>query len=165
MLPRAVRSAVPQVTRAPARASVPAVRAFGSTARRAGDGETDPDLVASLHQEIQYEAEASERAEGEPEWLEQFKSEGVWRIEDKKGSDEIALTRDFGKEQIRVLFSIGEIDTTDPTSELEEDDAGQLSNSEDEFHGSFPVRCAVNITKVGALAADRDSLLRRGMAR
>lgn len=129
--------------------SVP--RTFTTSVRRLGQGETDDDLCASLQQEISYEREAAESqggAEVEPDWLQQFRSEGVWNIEDKPGSDEIALTRSFGNEQIRVLFSIGEIETAEPTDELDADEADPMaSGTNNEFEDSFPVRCAINITK------------------
>lgn len=137
-----------------------AQRAFTLSVRRLGQGETDNDLRAGLQQEISYEREAAEAAGGpdvDPEWLTQFRSEGVWNVEDKPGSDEIALTRSFGNEQIRVLFSVGEIDTAEPTEELDEDETDQMaSGTEDEFEGSFPVRCAINITKTnhGSLNID-----------
>jgi len=144
------------------RAAVP-VRALTTTMALRSAGQTDEDLSASLQQEINYEAEANESAAaGEPEWLAQFRSEGVWRIEDKNGSDEIALTREFGNEHIRVLFSIGEIDTTDPTSELEQEDAEQMSGEDDEFQGSFPVRCAINITKAGRGSLNIDAQAQDG---
>lgn len=146
--------------------SVPPMRSFASTVCRSGQGESDDSLVASLQQEIQYEREASEAAGGAdavPEWLSQFRSEGVWQIEDQPGSDEIALTREFGNESIRVLFSIGEIDTTDPTEDLEADEADQMGSAEDEFEGSFPVRCAINITKVcGSCGRRANSQAKRG---
>ena len=141
-------------------------RTFASSVRRFGQGETDADLVASLQQEITYEMESAESAGGmdvEPEWLAQFRSEGVWHVEDKVGSDEIALTRSFGNETIRVLFSIGEIDTTEPSDDLEADEADQLgANGEEEFEGSFPVRCAINITKAGRGSLNIDAQAQDG---
>lgn len=150
----------PAVRAAPSVLRTPAMRTFTSSVRRCGAGESDAELAASLQQEISYERDAAEAAGGkdfEPEWLTQFKSEGVWHIDDKNGSDEIALTREFGNENIRVLFSIGEIDTTDPTNELEQEDTDQVTAAaEDEFEGSFPVRCAINVTKAnkGSLHID-----------
>ncbi|WFD42757.1 Mitochondrial acidic protein mam33 [Malassezia psittaci] len=159
---RSVIQRLPAVTRVPVanvtrRTFVPiamrsvALRNFSTSMRRLGEGETDSELAASLQQEINYEKEAAETAgghESEPDWLRQFKSEGIWHVEDKSGSDEIALTREFGNENIRVLFSIGEIDTTDPSHELDQNENDQVSAAaEDEFEGSFPVRCAINVTK------------------
>merc|ERR1712130_761289 len=44
----------------------------------------------------------------------------------------------------------------DPTEDLEADEADQMGSAEDEFEGSFPVRCAINITKAkkGSLNID-----------
>ena len=63
------------------------------------------------------------------------------KIEDQSGSDEIALVRDFGNEHIRILFSIGDIDTSEEDETPEEMEARP-----------FPVRCAITISKVSDLA-------------
>ena len=146
-----MRGAAVRVAVAPRAVCAPVPRAFTTSVRRCGEGESDAELAASLQQEVNYEKQAAEAAGGkdyEPDWLRQFTAEGVWHIEDKSGSDEIALTREFGNENIRVLFSIGEIDTTDPSHELDQDESDQVgATGEDEFEGSFPVRCAINVTK------------------
>ncbi|WFD29185.1 Mitochondrial acidic protein mam33 [Malassezia sp. CBS 17886] len=135
-----------------------AVRTIATTAPRLGEGESDSELIASLQQEIAYEKDSVEASSGDGanlEWLRQFKSDSPWHIEDKSGSDEIALTRDFGNEHIRVLFSIGEIDTSEGTNDIEQEDADQVS-ADDEFEGGFPVRCAITISKPdqGCLSID-----------
>lgn len=140
-----------------------AVRLFSSSVYRSGQGESDSALVSSLQQEISYEKEAEASSGAEPDWLTQFKADGVWKIEDKTGSDEIALTREFGGENIRVLFSIGEIDTSDPANEMEQDDADQINaETEEEFDGSFPVRCAINVTKAGKGSLNIDAQAQDG---
>lgn len=35
----------------------------------------------------------------EPEWLEEFTSNGVWKVSDKVGADEVTLERQFGNEK------------------------------------------------------------------
>lgn len=133
------------------------VRAFSVTPRRFSAGESDVELASSLQQEIEYEREAAaESGGGDPDWLSQFKNEGVWHIDDRAGSDEVALTRQFGNEDIRVLFSIGEINTTDPSNEFEQEDADEIT-SDGEFQGSFPVRCAISIAKKGAGSLNIDA--------
>ncbi|PWN48720.1 mitochondrial glyco protein [Violaceomyces palustris] len=137
-------------------------RSFNLSSIQRGQGSTDADLSAKLAQEIAYEKENNEsydstyvpQGETEPEFLIAFKKQGVWKIEDKPGSDEIALTREFGNEHIRVLFSIGDIDTTDP-NDLEAD-IDPESTEEDGQVPSFPVRCAITISKSnkGALTID-----------
>ena len=152
----AARAAVAAPATRTALRAVP-VRAFSASTRRFYAGESDAELASSLQQEIEYEREAAAESGGaEPDWLTQFKDEGVWQIEDRPGSDEVALTRQFGNENIRLLFSIGEIDTTDPTNELEQDEADEVT-SDGEFHGSFPVRCAISIAKAGAGSLNIDA--------
>ena len=120
-----------------------------------GSGESDAELSSRLEQEITYEKEAAasavnESGDGEPPFLSEFRKAGVWKIEDQAGSDEIALTRDFGNEHIRILFSIGDIDTVD--NEIEEADEVD-GEKEDDEPPSFPVRCAITISKVCAVQA------------
>ncbi|PKI85450.1 Mitochondrial acidic protein mam33 [Malassezia vespertilionis] len=152
------RALTPHATRSVAVAqSAPLAfaRAFNTSIRACGQGESDSDLISSLEQEILYEKEATQtdetdgNASSSHAWLDDFKKDGIWSIEDKSGSDEIALTRDFGNEHIRVLFSIGEIDTTDPANEIEQEDADLSASGEQEYDATFPVRCAISITKRG----------------
>lgn len=122
------------------------LRQFHLSAPIYGSGESDPELSSRLGQEISYEKEAAssfanESSGGEPEFLSDFIKQGLWNIEDQAGSDEISLTREFGNEHIRILFSIGDIDTT----EEEENTTEELEAR------AFPVRCAITISKVSTL--------------
>lgn len=126
-------------------------------------GESDSELSAKLQQEISYEQESAPTTgeEGvdpnaEPSFLTDFKNQGVWKIVDQAGSDEIALTRDFGNEHIRILFSIGDIDS----SEAEMDENDEVDVKEDEDSPAFPVRCAITISKQnqGALTVDAQAV-------
>lgn len=139
------------------------MRAFHSTRLNRSAGESDSELSAKLQQEISYEQEStpipgqeSADANAEPAFLTDFKNQGVWKIEDHAGSDEIALTRDFGNEHIRVLFSIGDIDS----SEAEMDESDEVDVKEDEDGPAFPVRCAITISKQnnGALTIDAQAV-------
>jgi len=101
-------------------------------------------LSAKLQSEIDYEANAATENPEVPEFLQTSQKAGVWAIEEKVGHDEVVLTRKFGNENIRVMFSI--VDVENETPEFEEEENG--SGSEDEGAGSiFPVRCSVTITK------------------
>lgn len=141
-------------------------RGFRSTACARGQGESDSDLSSRIAQEINYEREtaaAQGNAGAEPEFVRKFKSDSPWNIEDKAGSDEVALTRSFGNESIRVLFSIGDIDTTDPANDMEDEAAGGESEAQagadgEEEAASFPVRCAITIAKVSIGSSSHTSL-------
>ena len=105
----------------------------------------DSTLSAQLSNEIQFETENA--TPEEPEWVRVFKEEKIWSIEDKSGSDEIVLSRQFGNETIRVLFSI---------SDLEQDEsAGQVDEPVDQVP-AYSVRMSVSIAKPdnGAMTID-----------
>jgi complement component 1 Q subcomponent-binding protein len=118
----------------------PSIRSFSSSRPVFGQGQSDIALSEKLEEEIKYEtAEATPEV---PEFLAEFKKAGVWEVDSKKGHDEVVLVRKFGNETVRVMFSISDIDNT----EFEQD----AENSEDGVHSaSFPIRCAVTITKAG----------------
>ncbi|CAG8653290.1 11441_t:CDS:2 [Dentiscutata erythropus] len=56
-------------------------------------------------EELKYEKE-NEPDLSEPSFIKNFLSENPFKIEDKLGSNEVALTRAFGNEKIRLLFDI-----------------------------------------------------------
>lgn len=61
----------------------------------------DAALSAKLAEEFAYEQEAATALAGqEPEWLEEFRNTGVWKIVDKSGLDEVVLERNFGNEKL-----------------------------------------------------------------
>lgn len=112
--------------------------------------------MSRLESELSYERENSNPAT-EPPFLQAFKSQGVWTVEDKAGEDEVALSRKFGNEEIRVLFSIADIDNA-PESAAAEEEAEAMPEAEEEEEGersaegeqgaSLPIRTAITITKV-----------------
>lgn len=131
----------------------PAVRAFSGSARRLGSGASDIPLSQKLQEELQYEKEARAN-ESSPEFLRNFLEQGVWSIEDIPGHDEVALTRKFGDENIRIIFSIADIQA-DTEFEPENEDPGD--EADESPNPSSPVRAALTITKTsgpGALSVD-----------
>ncbi|KAG8744891.1 Mitochondrial acidic protein mam33 [Ceratobasidium sp. 414] len=130
---------------------IPAARAFGASAPRLSQGETDLSLSQKLHEEIKYELEASKDIPAVPEFLQKFQAGGVWRIEDIEGNDEVAIVRTFGNETIRILFSIADIDA--PQDAAFE---GAEESEEQEVLNVAPIRCSITISKAnqGALAID-----------
>jgi len=123
------------------------------SARRFGEGASDVALSQKLAEELQYENEANTPAE--PEFLKNFKAQGLWTIEDNAGNDEVTFIRKFGNETIRLIFSIADIQTAQETQfeEAEETEEG----SEDEAAQTYPIRCSISIVKSdsnGALSID-----------
>ncbi|KAG0744631.1 hypothetical protein G6F57_008697 [Rhizopus arrhizus] len=117
-----------------------ATRSFSTTFVRMGTGAVDADLVHKLDEEFQYE---KSNEEPEPEFIKEFLEANSFKIEDKSGVDEVSLTRTFGNEKIRILFSISDINNTPPESFLPEDDMIEPENIEDgDEPVSFPVRAS-----------------------
>ncbi|KAF8524279.1 regulatory protein suaprga1 [Hysterangium stoloniferum] len=124
----------------------------GSPAVRKGS--KDSSLSHKLQEEIKYEQDAAE--ESTPEFLKAFQKETPWTIETSGGSDEVALARTFGKENIRVLFSIADIDAGsedqffnqgDESAAENEESAEESEDSEDETGPSYPIRTSITVSK------------------
>jgi complement component 1 Q subcomponent-binding protein len=58
----------------------------------------DSALSAALASEHAYEVEAAGENPQDPDFLQSVKEQGVWQIQDVKGSDSVTLTRKFGNE-------------------------------------------------------------------
>ncbi|CEP07011.1 hypothetical protein [Parasitella parasitica] len=138
-------------------------------------GDVDPDLVHLLDEELQFEKTETEV----PAFINEFLDSNLFQIEDKLGHDKVTLTRTFGNEKIKVIFSTADInntveefteeeiqdiehiitkDATDATNEKEEEeDQGEKVTAIKEQESndvSFPVRATVVIEK-----PDKGSLL------
>lgn len=146
---------------------------FSTSTRRLGEGSSDGALSTKLEEELKWEKENNSGAI-EPEWLTDFKREGIWTIEDRPGWDEVRLTRTFGSEQcvfqtrcqkqelticrIQVLFSLADLDAPSPQPQqpVAEQEEGEMLEEEDS-EPEFPVRAAITISKgpgQGALTVD-----------
>ncbi|KAI0760592.1 mitochondrial glycoprotein [Fomes fomentarius] len=155
----AARAATRSVARSTlaARVAPVASRAFSVSARRFGEGATDVALTQRLAEELKYETEAA-ASTAEPEFLKTFKAQGTWAIEDTLGADEVTLIRKFGNEDIRLIFSIADLQT-EQEAEFEEGVEAAEENAEDAeapLH-SYPIRCSFSFTKgssPGALTID-----------
>ncbi|KAF8499520.1 mitochondrial glycoprotein [Gautieria morchelliformis] len=134
-------------------------RTFSASALTREEGASDATLSQRLQEEIKYEKEAMVE-EDMPEFLKAFQAEQIWNVEETPGSDEITLQRTFGNEQIRVMFSIADIDTSSEQQALDpEDEEGGDSEAEDEETSpSYPIRTSITISKPnggrGALSID-----------
>ncbi|KAJ3519483.1 hypothetical protein NMY22_g13178 [Coprinellus aureogranulatus] len=132
-----------------------ASRAFSVSAQRFGSGSTDVSLVQKLQQELEYENENA--SAGTPDFIKEFTSQGVWSIEDTPGQDEVALTRKFGQETIRLIFSIADIQSEPEDYEGAESEEPEQSNSD------YPIRVSVSITKANAPGAlNIDAVVQEG---
>ncbi|KAL5641215.1 hypothetical protein ACGC1H_001633 [Rhizoctonia solani] len=150
--PRSIQNSLFRAAFAP-RLALPATRAFGATAWRLGQGETDLSLSQKLQEEINFELQATKTNADVPAFLKEFQSSGIWNIEDVEGQDEVALVRTFGNETIRLLFSIADIDAPqEPAFEDVEETDGEEAQIP-----IAPIRCSIVISKgsdQGALSID-----------
>ncbi|KAF9479309.1 mitochondrial glycoprotein [Pholiota conissans] len=126
-------------------------RAFSVSAGRFGSGTTDIALSAKLQEELQYEkSEMAQAGDATPDFLKSFTEQGIWAINDVRGNDEVTLSRKFGDENIRIMFSIADIQQEDDyenehDAEGEEEDAPPAT--------ALPIRASVSITKTTAPGA------------
>ncbi|KIR67283.1 hypothetical protein I312_102628 [Cryptococcus bacillisporus CA1280] len=131
-------------------------RAFSTTPLRFGSGETDGTLISALAAEHKYELESAAAQPEVPAFIESFKAQGVWNIEDTAGSDDVVLTRKFGNETLKLTFQVSDLDATAFDAEYppaEEDSEAPAS-------GPASITCSLVITKSaapGALMVDLET--------
>ncbi|KAG7094969.1 hypothetical protein E1B28_005769 [Marasmius oreades] len=130
-------------------------RTFSVSARVFGQGATDNALSTKLAEELKYETENVIKSDT-PEFLQAFKAQGVWEIEDAAYQDEVTLTRKFGNETLRVMFSIADVRAEEDESlnneeALERDE--EPEEHDEEVLNSFPIRVSVSVTKASTLGS------------
>ncbi|KAF7316144.1 F-box domain-containing protein [Mycena indigotica] len=134
------------------RTALQATRSFSATSRALKAGSSDISLSQKLSEELKYEKEAEEGQE--PEFVRDFASQGIWQIKDTPGDNEIVLTRQFGNESIRLVFSVADLQNQEP-NEFDEE-AGEERPEEEEQQQDI-MRAVLTITKSptsGALEVD-----------
>ncbi|KAF9355336.1 hypothetical protein BGX34_010537 [Mortierella sp. NVP85] len=173
-------AALPRAVVAPAMlaraSSVPAFRSFSHTPLTWN--KADKELINALQNEINHEEGQVEEV---PEVITNYLKSGPFKLTDKPGSDEVVLTRKFGNEDIKVVFSVSDINAADDDAELDfEDDVeedgqqrGQQnlsasgSDEEEEEEDvlqslTFPVRCLITISKPDAGSISIDAIAQDG---
>ncbi|GAA6013988.1 hypothetical protein JCM10207_000197 [Rhodosporidiobolus poonsookiae] len=163
-LPRAAPRAAAPLRLLPAALS--SARPFSSSLAR-----FEPSALSTkLGEELKFETDSAD-AYAEPEFVQSFRDEGVWDIADESGSDEIVLTRTFGSENIRLIFSISDLDADAaeaPAAEFEDSasaDAGS-GGVGDEAPGqerTFAVETSITITKPSGGALTIDAVAQDGL--
>nr|GAT61190.1 predicted protein [Mycena chlorophos] len=128
-----------------------ATRSFASSIPVADATPGSRQLLEKLTQELNYEIEHAHETgvDDKPEFLVAFEQEGVWEIKDEPGNDEVFLTRKFGNETIRVMFSVADLQGFDEkdVEEPELDEAGA------EKDPAVELRVSVSITKANSPSA------------
>ncbi|KIJ14700.1 hypothetical protein PAXINDRAFT_169605 [Paxillus involutus ATCC 200175] len=141
----ALRSAPLRLSVVAPRVALSSTRAFSITSSRFSEGSSDVLFSQKLAEELKYEKEGAV-AETEPEFLKTFKEQGLWTIQDVEGNDEVTLSRKFGNENIRVMFSIADIQNVEePEYEQEEGESEESDPAQ-----SYPIRVSFSITKSNA---------------
>ncbi|KAI9267465.1 mitochondrial glycoprotein [Sporodiniella umbellata] len=127
-----------------ARPIVSSKRTFLTTLPRWTNGEVDTELAHQLQEVIRFE-----NTEGKcepPAFVKEFLDSNIFHIEDKEGSDKVILKRTFGSEEIRVIFSISDINHT--VEEIIDERVPEEEYEELTYEGeSFPVRATICISK------------------
>ncbi|KAF9169715.1 hypothetical protein BGX21_009884 [Mortierella sp. AD011] len=152
--------------------SVSTLRSFSNTPF--AWSKTDKELITVLESEIKHE---EEQGEDIPDYITNYLKSSPFKITDKAGSDEVILTRKFGNEDIKIVFSVSDINSADDEEELDlddlEDDGQQPNQSlsasgEEEEEGddldslTFPVRCLITISKPNAGSISVDAIAQDG---
>ncbi|GAB7337486.1 hypothetical protein MBLNU457_g2816t1 [Dothideomycetes sp. NU457] len=81
-----------------------------------------PELVEKLNEEMAVEQEQQSQDNGIRDECKQYLDNSEFQLEDIPGSQEVALTRTYGDEKIRVVFSLADFNQP-PDAESSEDDA------------------------------------------
>ncbi|KAJ7064670.1 mitochondrial glycoprotein [Mycena amicta] len=108
-------------------------------------------LLQKLNDELNYEINNAQEtgASGKPDFLAAFEQQGIWEIKDVPGNDEVFLTRKFGDEIIRVMFSIADLQSF----EEDEIDDPELNDQGEAKDPPIELRVSVSITKPSSPAA------------
>ncbi|KAF9120109.1 Mitochondrial acidic protein mam33 [Mortierella sp. 14UC] len=174
----AMRAAVlPRAIVAPAfvarAGSVSAIRAFSNSPL--AWNKTDKNLISAIESEIKHEEEQGEEV---PDYITEYLKTSPFEITNKAGSDEVTLTRKFGNEDIKIVFSVSDINSADDEEELDlEDDledsgnqgkeslsaSGDDEEEDDDLDSlTFPVRCLITISKPNAGSISIDAIAQDG---
>ncbi|KAG6834558.1 hypothetical protein H0H93_008944 [Arthromyces matolae] len=143
---------IPSLVSAPANA-----RNFSVSARRLGEGSNDVALVQKLSEELAYENEAMAQLPEQPGFLTQFLKTQPWEIEDIPGNDEVIMTRTFGNEKLRVMFSVADVEGAEEDFESEEQPENEETEDDEDPLHTFPIRASISVTKTngpGCINAD-----------
>ncbi|GFZ43961.1 hypothetical protein JCM24511_01681 [Saitozyma sp. JCM 24511] len=117
-------------------------RNFTTSPRRLGSGETDSALSGVIAAEQKYELETAATLPELPEFIDAFRSNGVWDIVDAPMNDDVVLVRKFGNEKIKLTFQVSDLDVP---SDAEIPIEGEVA-AEDTDASPY-ITCSLVITK------------------
>ncbi|KAJ5624121.1 hypothetical protein N7510_000430 [Penicillium lagena] len=95
----------------PSKAIKPAYAAFSTSAiARQSPAEGDAELIAKLDNELTHENESGlEDLQDQAQNVDYVLQTGNWTVKDVAGEQEVALSKSFGNEKIRVTFTVADI--------------------------------------------------------
>ncbi|KAL2014393.1 hypothetical protein VTN00DRAFT_1918 [Thermoascus crustaceus] len=119
-------------------AARPSYPAFSTaTILREPAGEGDLELIAKFEEELKHEkASGLSDLESSVQNVKYLLENGPWEVKDVPGEQEVVFTRKFGNEDIRVTFTVADLQNL---SEQEEFDDAAFSDEMDFQRGSHPV--------------------------
>ncbi|KAJ5816486.1 Mitochondrial glycoprotein [Penicillium robsamsonii] len=111
-------------------ANKPTYAAFStSSVFKAPSSEVDIDLLAKLEDELRHEKSSEiPEFEEQQEAIDDVVKHGEWQVKDVAGEQEVILTKKFGTENIRVSFTVADIQNI---SEQEDFDDASLTDEMD----------------------------------
>ncbi|KAI4281342.1 MAG: hypothetical protein L6R35_005678 [Caloplaca aegaea] len=96
---------------------------------REKEGQVDQELSAKVESELRIENETRD-SESLPANIQEFLDNSAFELEDIPGQEEVALTRTFGDESIRITFSIADLNNVDQEEADQFDSDPALSDEE-----------------------------------
>ncbi|KAJ5289042.1 hypothetical protein N7478_002072 [Penicillium angulare] len=147
-------------------ASKPIYAAFStSSVFREPAAEGDVELLAKLDEEVKHEkASGAEDAKEQKASIDYTLQAGEWQVKDVAGEQEVVLTKKFGNENIRVTFTVADINnlSEDPMNDLTDDALSdeadyqqnqEVQSEDDILPPTFPARLNIAVEKAnnGAL--------------
>jgi len=110
----------------------PSYPAFStSVSCREPAGESDLELAEKFNAERTLELESND--ESKVAAIEEFLQNSPFQIQDKPGTHEVILTRDFGNEKIKIALSVAEIDNLAEEDEFDDMDEDGALEDEAEY--------------------------------
>ncbi|KAL2441957.1 hypothetical protein ABEF95_016945 [Exophiala dermatitidis] len=102
-----------------------------SVFRREPAGESDQELSEKFNAERSLELESNDSSKLAT--IEEFQQNSPWKIEDKPGTHEVTLTREFGNEKIKIQLSVAELDSLAEEDEFDDLDEDGALDDEPEY--------------------------------
>ncbi|PWY92654.1 matrix protein [Aspergillus heteromorphus CBS 117.55] len=141
-------------------ATKPAYAAFStSSAFRKSPAPGDVELVAKLEEELKHEqASGLEDLEPSVQNIQYVLQNNSWEVKDVPGEQEVILTKKFGNEEIRLTFTVADLQNLSEQEEFGDEALDELDGdrngsrdaaAEEDMEPSFPARVNITIEKPG----------------